>query len=328
MDFKFLLLFTIFIVRAFSINHNLDKEWSEWFMKYRSNGRLSFYSNHEFLQRREIWEERHMKILQHNEEADQGKHSYRMGHNEFSDLTFEEFKKRFLGAEAPSKTLDQHENPKPIVRTLFTSQSKDWRLEGIGYVNPVRDQASCGCCWAFAACGAIEGAYFKATQISRVMSPQQLVDCDHGNDNFGCGGGMPERAFQYFIKHGILTESEYPYMSGSTGNPNSCKYNASIQPHTIKMTGWSYTSTSSFTDETALTEAIANVGPIAVAIYVTDAFQSYQSGVFSENACKAYDGSGNPSINHAVVAVGFGTDPIVNKEYYILKVRSEYFLNV
>jgi C1A family cysteine protease len=326
MVFNFFFLFaTLLICRVCSINPKYDEEWSNWFKKYRSYGRLSFNFSTELLQRRSIWEERHLKILKHNEEVEQGKHTYKMGHNEFSDLTFEEFTSKFLGAKAPTKKLNQEKNTIPRARTLPIPQSKDWRLEGTGYVNPVRDQASCGCCWAFAACGAIEGAYFKATQIARVMSPQQLVDCDHGNDNFGCGGGMPERAFQYFIRHGILTESEYPYISGSTGTPGACKYNASMQPHTIKMTGWSYTSASSFTDESALTEAIANIGPVAVAIYVTDEFQSYQSGVFSENACKVYDASGNPSINHAVIAVGFGTDLVANKDYYILKVNCLVF---
>ena len=59
-----------------------------------------------------------------------------------------------------------------------------------------------------------------------------------------------------------------------------------------------------------LTNAIANVGPISVALYVTSNFQNYKSGVFIDTTCPN-------SVNHAVTLVGYGTSN--GQDYYILK---------
>jgi hypothetical protein len=59
-----------------------------------------------------------------------------------------------------------------------------------------------------------------------------------------------------------------------------------------------------------LTNAIANVGPISVALYVTSNFQNYKSGVFIDTTCPN-------SVNHAVTLVGYGT--LNGQDYYILK---------
>jgi WD40 repeat protein len=59
-----------------------------------------------------------------------------------------------------------------------------------------------------------------------------------------------------------------------------------------------------------LTNAIANVGPISVALYVTSNFQNYKSGVFIDTTCPN-------SVNHAVTLVGYGT--LNGQDHYILK---------
>jgi C1A family cysteine protease len=61
-----------------------------------------------------------------------------------------------------------------------------------------------------------------------------------------------------------------------------------------------------------LQTALANKGPISVAIYVTNNFKSYSSGVFFDLTCPF------GAINHAVTLVGYDTDSNGN-EYYILR---------
>lgn len=60
-------------------------------------------------------------------------------------------------------------------------------------------------------------------------------------------------------------------------------------------------------NEAAMKAQIANFGPTIVAIYATSGFQHYSSGVFYDPACP----SGNACLllNHAVIIVGYGTDP-------------------
>jgi len=65
-------------------------------------------------------------------------------------------------------------------------------------------------------------------------------------------------------------------------------------------------------DELALTEAIANVGPISVAVDASHtSFQFYSSGVYDEPDCS------NVNIDHSLAIVGYGT--INGKDYYICK---------
>lgn len=60
-------------------------------------------------------------------------------------------------------------------------------------------------------------------------------------------------------------------------------------------------------------EAIGTVGPVSVAIDAShDSFRHYASGVYKESNCNAQQ------LDHAVLAVGYGTDDKGN-EYYLVK---------
>ena len=100
--------------------------------------------------------------------------------------------------------------------------SVDWVTDGA--VTPVKNQGSCGSCWAFSTTGSIEGANFVNNGKLVSLSEQQLVDCSKRYGNMGCNGGLMDNAFKYTEDYDLETESAYPY----TGVGASCAY-ASIK---------------------------------------------------------------------------------------------------
>ena len=67
-------------------------------------------------------------------------------------------------------------------------------------MSPVKDQGSCGSCWAFAAVTLVETYYARKGNTLTKFSEQQLVDCQTGeysklefsSGSFGCDGGWPD----------------------------------------------------------------------------------------------------------------------------------------
>lgn len=250
--------------------------------------------------RRVIWEKNMRMIVAHNQEAELGIHSYELGMNHLGDMTSEEVVEKMTGLQTPlnpgrnfNMSLDDKVSKLP--------KSIDYRKKGM--VTPVRDQGSCGSCWAFSSAGALEGQLAKTTGQLVVLSPQNLVDCVKEND--GCGGGYMTNAFRYVQENGgIDSEESYPYV----GEDQPCRYNSTGMAAQCK----------GFVEipqgnEHALAVALFKVGPVSVGIDATQStFQFYQRGVYYDPNCNKDD------INHAVLAVGYGVST-KGKKYWIVK---------
>jgi len=67
-------------------------------------------------------------------------------------------------------------------------------------------------------------------------------------------------------------------------------------------------------DETDLMDAVANVGPVSVCV-CSIGWTFYHQGVFDDVRC-----SSNPEDqDHCVLVVGYGTDSVSKKDYWLIK---------
>lgn len=182
--------------------------------------------------------------------------------------------------------LSYFNRPIPVKPADNTISKVDWR--DAKYSTPVKNQGSCGSCWAFTATVVYESMIAITTGNAPVrLSEQEYTNCVRG----GCNGGWYETAWSYsFEKGGQLSYTDLPYV----GNTLECKNpegKRSLPPKTNR-----YTAPKTATD---IKLELAK-GPLAVAVSASGGFGSYKSGIF-KGPCEM-------SINHAVVMVGWGFD--------------------
>ncbi|KAA8537373.1 hypothetical protein F0562_026940 [Nyssa sinensis] len=149
--------------------------------------------------------------LKHIDDRNKKVSNYWLGLNEFADLSYEEFKKMYLGlkAELPKR---RRESPEEFTYrdVLDLPKSVVWRKKGA--VTNVKNQGSCGSCWAFSTIAAVEGINQIVTGNLTSLSEQELIDCDT-TFNHGCNGGLMDYAFSFIISNGGLHKEEnYPYL--------------------------------------------------------------------------------------------------------------------
>ncbi|KAK9284916.1 hypothetical protein L1049_024097 [Liquidambar formosana] len=230
---------------------------------------------------------------------------YKVGLNRFADLTNEEYRSMYLGTRTDAKR--RFTKSKRVVSDRYAykagdklPESVDWRAAGA--VNPVKDQGSCGSCWAFSTVAAVEGINQIVTGELISLSEQELVDCDRSY-NAGCNGGLMDYAFEFIIDNGGLdTEEDYPY----TAVDGTCALSRKKNSKVVTIDG--YEDVPPF-DEMSLRKAVASQ-PVSVAIEASGmAFQLYLSGIFT--------GECGTALDHGVAAVGYGSEN--GTDYWIVR---------
>jgi cathepsin L len=230
--------------------------------------------------------------------------TFTVGLNKFADLTNEEYRALYLGTKSDShrrvmKAKRSVSNRYAVRAGETLPNSVDWR--DLGAVGAVKDQGSCGSCWAFSTIAAVEGINKIVTGELITLSEQELVDCDTAY-NAGCNGGLMDYAFEFIIQNGgIDSDVDYPYR----GYDNQCDPSG-VNSKVVTIDG--YEDVPSYS-ERALKKAVAHQ-PVSVAIEAGGpTFQFYESGVFTGRCGAALD--------HGVVAVGYGTENGV--DYWLIR---------
>ena len=198
--------------------------------------------------------------------------------NQFTDRTPEEMKQMLGRRNTPNRghCVDKEESGTPT--------SIDWKK----LMGDLKNQASCGSCWAFASSAVAEGRYALSKgqkTVTTRFSEQQLVDCDKVND--GCEGGEEKDAFVFWEQHDICLEKDYKYTAEDGECHGEC--------HTgIKI--------AECTNLKAINSDIVielQNGPVDVGVDAST-WSSYSSGIVED--CDV------SSLNHAVTLVGYNSD--------------------
>jgi cathepsin L len=247
------------------------------------------YGEDEFELRKSLFEKEFAAIKAHNEEYNNGQHTWYKAVNHLTAHTKEEYKKlRSMSAYKPSTH--------PIVKLQSTGTnpaSLDWRKKGV--VTPVKNQGSCGSCWAFSATETVESAYAIASGDLLVLAPQTYVNCVKNPDSCGgtggCQGATMELAFNFTAQTGIALEKDLPY----EGQDATC----STYKAAVKVGGYVKNPVN---DAAALETAVATKGPQSITV-AAEPWMSYGGGVF--NGCT---GSLGADLDHGVQLVGYTAD--------------------
>ena len=295
---KFLLVLVLALVAC---QTDLDSLIFQQFQKFIKKYQKKYESINEFLARYEVFRRNVMATFKEENSL------YQTGITKFSDLTKQEFAKIYLNLNYDAMAMANFD-PTIVKVSNAAPAAYDWR--DYGRVSPVKDQGSCGSCWAFSTVANLEGLYYANKGVMKTFSEQMLVDCDTSDS--GCNGGLMEYAFTWLKKNGgIMTDTDYPYKGvKSTCRSDKSKYvDMTITGYKKLGSSWS---TWSAVDEDEVKEFLYETGPLAIALNA-DPLQTYSSGILDVTSTKCP----TSGINHAFTLVGYGTEN--NVAYWIVK---------
>jgi cathepsin B len=192
-------------------------------------------------------------------------------------------------------------------------------------ISLIRDQSSCGSCWAVSSAKVFTARRCIATQgkLTEELSGYDLMSCCSSCGN-GCGGGYPFAAMSSFVETGVVTGGEWNSKKGCLpypletcdhhesgpykpcppeGGTPSCKTQCEASYGTPylqdkKKATHAYQVPS---DVESIQKEIMTNGPVAAAFTVYSDFPTYRSGVY-RHTCGSILGG------HAVTIIGWDKD--------------------
>ncbi|XP_049534180.1 cathepsin B [Anopheles darlingi] len=201
-------------------------------------------------------------------------------------------------------------------------------------IREIRDQGSCGSCWAFGAVEAMSDRVCIASggKIHFRFSAEDLISCCH-TCGFGCNGGFPGAAWSYWVHKGLVSGGPFgsnlgcqPYAIAPcehhvNGTRPSCEGEGGKTPKCVKKCQDSYNvpyakdkrygskSYSIPRHEDQIRKEIMTNGPVEGAFTVYEDLLHYKEGVYQHVTGKMLGG-------HAIRILGWGVEN--NTKYWLI----------
>jgi cathepsin L len=203
--------------------------------------------------------------------------------------------RRAFGREALQHYNQLKLNKRLVVHLACNANLRSFNWVNRGKVTPIKNQAACGSCWAFAAVGAFESSWLIENNQTIDSSEQRVFNCTPNSD---CGGGFLYSALDQLVTGGTTTEGTMPYNAPTQGK-GQCL--AAGQPY--RAVAWAPLENNWQTVSTPaeIKAALCAHGPITTRIYVTNSFRAYASGTYQQVEAVNYNSPGA----HFVVIVGW-----------------------
>ncbi|MBN1983609.1 MAG: T9SS type A sorting domain-containing protein [Chitinivibrionales bacterium] len=133
-----------------------------------------------------------------------------------------------------------------------------------GWCSPVKNQGSCGSCWAHSTLSTAEAVvnlYFNQ-HLDVDLSEQYIMECGQGGASAGkgCSGGYTAKALSWVASHGVIDEASFPY---TASDAPTCGDTSKSPKELVKFTG-SVTAKPSGAD--ALKKELIQYGPLNVSV--------------------------------------------------------------
>lgn len=217
--------------------------------------------------------------------------------------------KNFDRTSLSPRVFTQLENDTPIPESFDAAL----KWPNCPSLREIRDQSSCGSCWAIAAASAITDRYCTVLhQPNMRISTASLLSCCFVC-GLGCNGGWPAAAWLWWVWVGLATEDCQPYpFPPCSHHAVSSKYpecpsemyptpscSTSCKNSSEKFELHNGAESYSVTGEENYQRELMTNGPFEVALTVYEDFLTYKSGVYSHTVGAQLGG-------HAVKLVGWG----------------------
>lgn len=260
------------------------------------------------------------------DKIEQNGYNFTVDHNWVYDMSPEE-KENFFGRHDSGllEGADALEDIGPLAGQLGIRQLPsqfDWRNHnGHSYIGAIKNQGTCGSCYAFGACAAAEGTYNLATGLydgnCSDFSESFIMWClgslpAYNPHFYGCDGAdYTYSELTALTVEGVSNEADFPYQTSEGCGDH-------WDDPRITFGSWYRIPCG---DIDAIKTAIMTYGPVDVAVHVSSAFEAYNGGIYEDTNTDCYeDPCYNTPTNHCVALVGWDDngDPD-NNGYWILR---------